>query len=74
MDQYRRWAIWEPEYMDGGTTPWYYPGAVTLYNPRFGGFVYQHDTGSIGLHTGKPNDDNYMFYIDYAYEWDTNGV
>ena len=47
---------------------------MTLFNPRFGGFLYQGDNGGIGLHTGKPNDVNYGFYIDYAYEWDTYGV
>ena len=73
MGPYERWVIFEPEFMDDGT-PWKYPGAVAIYHPRLQAHLFMNSDLNTGFHgSSPPNNVDYAFYIDIAYEWDTLG-
>lgn len=67
-DYTEKFAIFEPKTLDDGSTPWPYPGAVTIHNAYYETYVYQANNGGVGEHNGLPNDANYAFYIDFLDE------
>ena len=74
MNTWERWAIWEPTFLTDGTTPWPYPGAVTIFHPRHQQYLRFADGEYVGGHNGTPDTADFAFYIDYIDEWDGYGA
>ena len=74
MNTWERWAIWEPTFLTDGTTPWPYPGAVTIFHPHHQQYIRFAHGEYVGGHDGKPDTADFAFYIDYIDEWDGYGV